>query len=98
LRNDIYDRPPLQHWSKGRVTLLGDAAHPMTPNMGQGANQAIEDAVVLAACLKAENDVSAALHAYEARRLKRANAIVQRSARIGQVAIHVATAKIALDL
>jgi 2-polyprenyl-6-methoxyphenol hydroxylase-like FAD-dependent oxidoreductase len=86
LRNDIYDRPPLQHWSKGRVTLLGDAAHPMTPNMGQGACQAIEDAVVLAACLKAENDVIAALRAYEARRLKRTSTIVRQSFRIGQVA------------
>lgn len=86
LRNDIYDRPPLPHWSKGRVTLLGDAAHPMTPNMGQGANQAIEDAVVLAECLKAESDVSAALHAYEARRLKRTARMMQQSMRIGQVA------------
>jgi 2-polyprenyl-6-methoxyphenol hydroxylase-like FAD-dependent oxidoreductase len=86
LRNDIYDRPPLPGWSKGRVTLLGDAAHPMTPNLGQGANQAIEDAVALAACLKAENDVSAAFHAYEARRLKQANAMVQQSARFGQLA------------
>ena len=86
LRNDIYDRPPLPRWSKGRVTLLGDAAHPMTPNLGQGANQAIEDAVVLAACLKAENDVIAALHAYEARRLKRTTRIVQQSRRMGQVA------------
>jgi 2-polyprenyl-6-methoxyphenol hydroxylase-like FAD-dependent oxidoreductase len=86
LRNDIYDRPPLPGWSKGRVTLLGDAAHPMTPNLGQGANQAIEDAVALAARLKAENDVSAAFHAYEARRLKQANAMVQQSARFGQLA------------
>ena len=87
LRNDIYDRPPLRHWCNGRVTLLGDAAHPMTPNMGQGACQAIEDAVVLAACLKAENDVNAALHTYEARRLKRTNKIVQQSLRIGRVAL-----------
>lgn len=48
LRNDIVDRPPLRTWGRGRITLLGDAAHPMTPNLGQGACQAIEDAVVLA--------------------------------------------------
>ena len=48
LRNDVYDRPPLPHWSVGRATLLGDSAHPMTPDMGQGACQAIEDAVILA--------------------------------------------------
>jgi len=47
LRNDIYDPDPLSRWSCDRVTLLGDAAHPMTPNLGQGACQAIEDAVVL---------------------------------------------------
>jgi 2-polyprenyl-6-methoxyphenol hydroxylase-like FAD-dependent oxidoreductase len=58
LRNDIYDRPALHHWSRGRVTLLGDAAHPMTPNMGQGACQAIEDAVALAMCLTKENGES----------------------------------------
>src|ERR1700720_3570214 len=51
LRNDIYDREPLPLWSENRITLLGDAAHPMTPNLGQGGCQAIEDAVVLAACL-----------------------------------------------
>ena len=68
------------------IDQIGDAAHPMTPNLGQGANQAIEDAVVLAACLKAENEVSAALYVYEARRLKRANALVRQSARFGQVA------------
>jgi hypothetical protein len=45
------DRIPLARWGQGRVTLLGDAAHPTTPNLGQGACQAIEDAVVLAASL-----------------------------------------------
>ncbi|HEX8981706.1 MAG TPA: FAD-dependent monooxygenase [Ktedonobacterales bacterium] len=85
LRNDIYDRPPLATWSQGRVTLLGDAAHPMTPNMGQGACQAIEDAVVLADCLSAERSLASALHAYEARRLKRANAVVADSRRIGRM-------------
>ena len=47
LRNDIYDREPLERWGEGKATLLGDAAHPMTLNLGQGACQAIEDAVVL---------------------------------------------------
>ena len=46
LRTDICDRPPIERWHQGRVALLGDAAHPMTPNLGQGAGQAIEDAVV----------------------------------------------------
>jgi salicylate hydroxylase len=47
----LYDRPPLNKWSTGRVTLLGDAAHPMLPHHGQGASQAIEDAAALAHCL-----------------------------------------------
>ncbi|MEJ8547087.1 FAD-dependent monooxygenase [Brevibacillus borstelensis] len=51
LWNDIYDRMPLQRWSEGRVTLAGDAAHPMLPNLGQGAGQGMEDALVLAHCL-----------------------------------------------
>ncbi|RKG89755.1 FAD-dependent monooxygenase [Corallococcus terminator] len=85
LRTDIHDRPPLRHWSRGRVTLLGDAAHPMTPNMGQGGCQAIEDAVVLAECLAAPGAVEDALRAYEARRLTRANQIVVRSRQMGRV-------------
>ena len=52
-RHDVYDRPPLKSWGEGRVTLLGDAAHPMTNAAGQGANQAIEDAVVLGNCSEA---------------------------------------------
>lgn len=75
-RNDIYDRQPLEQWGMGRVTLLGDAAHPMTPNLGQGACQAVEDAVVLADCLSNLRDVSKALRTYESRRIGRTTALV----------------------
>jgi 2-polyprenyl-6-methoxyphenol hydroxylase-like FAD-dependent oxidoreductase len=84
LRNDIYDRPPLDRWSLGRVTLLGDAAHATTPNLAQGACQAIEDGVVLARCLRAHPTVAAALAEYEARRLRRANLVITTSWRLGQ--------------
>jgi 2-polyprenyl-6-methoxyphenol hydroxylase-like FAD-dependent oxidoreductase len=84
LRNDIYDRPLLATWGSGRVTLVGDAAHPMTPNLGQGACQAIEDAVVLAKCLDQERDISTALRTYEARRIPRVNPIVIESRRVGR--------------
>lgn len=83
LRNDIFDRPPLDTWSRGRVTLLGDAAHPMTPNLGQGACQAIEDGLVLARCLKGSPDVPLAFHLYQIKRLERANTIVNRSRFVG---------------
>jgi 2-polyprenyl-6-methoxyphenol hydroxylase-like FAD-dependent oxidoreductase len=86
LRNDIYDRPVLRQWGRGRVTLLGDAAHPMTPNLGQGACQALEDAVVLARCLQPDHDPVAALRVYERQRIPRANTIVNRSRRVGAVA------------
>jgi salicylate hydroxylase len=63
----LYDREPLPRWSRGRVTLLGDAAHPMLPHVGQGANQAIEDALALAAVLAEANPQAAprALQLYE---------------------------------
>ena len=86
LRDDIYDRPPLPRWSVGRATLLGDAAHPMTPDLGQGACQAIEDAVVLAECLSQADDVPAALRAYEARRIPRTSRVVATARRIGRMA------------
>jgi len=69
LHNDIYDRPPLRWWGRDRITLLGDAAHPMTPNLGQGACQALEDALVLAKELQANADIPTALRAYEALRI-----------------------------
>jgi salicylate hydroxylase len=68
----MYDRMPLPRWSSGRLTLLGDAAHPMLPHLGQGANQALEDAVALATLLGASGGpagVPRALAAYE--RLRR---------------------------
>ena len=83
LRNDIYDRPPLRRWSQGRVTLLGDAAHPMTPNLGQGGCQAIEDAVVLAVCVRNAGTVEGALRSYEQRRIPRTSGIVLQSRRMG---------------
>lgn len=85
LHNDIYDIAPLKSWIDGRVALLGDAAHAMTPNLGQGACQAIEDAVVLGAVLRDAADVPTALHMYETRRLARATGIQSQSQRIGMV-------------
>lgn len=73
----IYERDPLPNWSKGRVTLIGDACHPMTPYMASGAAMALEDAVVLARCL-AEDDlesIETALCTYEAIRKPRASAV-----------------------
>lgn len=85
LRTDIFDLPPLRRWGEGRVTLLGDAVHPMTPNLGQGACQAIEDAVVLGRCLNADDDISGALRTYEAERRPRTGAIVTQAQRLGRV-------------
>jgi|SRR5271166_3325154 len=71
----LYDRDPLPRWTVGRVTLMGDAAHPMLPYMAQGAVQSIEDAAVLAKCLEraAAHDVGAALLRYEDTRKPRAS-------------------------
>jgi salicylate hydroxylase len=78
----LYDREPLPTWSKGRLTLLGDAAHPMLPHLGQGVNQSVEDGMALAAILATldSSKVPAALLAYERLRRERV-AEVQRGAR-----------------
>jgi 2-polyprenyl-6-methoxyphenol hydroxylase-like FAD-dependent oxidoreductase len=86
IRASIYEMEPLQQWCKGRVTLLGDAAHAMTPNMGQGACQAIEDAVVLGACLRDEDDIPTALRNYETKRIQRVQRVALQSRRIGWLA------------
>ena len=84
VRTDAEDRPVPRRWGRGPVTLLGDAAHPMTPNMGQGACAAIEDAVVLARCL-AEGVAAGSLRSYEALRSRRTRWIVRQSRRIGRL-------------
>ena len=78
----LYDREPLPGWSKGRLTLLGDAAHPMLPHLGQGANQSIEDGIALATILgeAKKEGVGEALLAYERLRRERV-AEVQLGAR-----------------
>jgi 2-polyprenyl-6-methoxyphenol hydroxylase-like FAD-dependent oxidoreductase len=76
----LYDRNPLTQSGDGPVTLLGDAAHPMLPFMGQGACQAIEDGAVLAACLRQLPDPVSALRRYEDLRRER-TARVQLAAR-----------------
>lgn len=76
----LLDRPPLPRWSTGRVTLLGDAAHPMFPFYAQGAAQAIEDAAALAICLTTEpGDPERALERYESVRIERTTRIQQIS-------------------
>jgi salicylate hydroxylase len=77
----LYDRNPLTRWTNGRLTLLGDAAHPMLPHMGQGANQAIEDAMALATLLRSPSgaDVPEALVHYQALRRERTARIQQLS-------------------
>jgi len=86
LKNDSYDRPPVRGWSRGRVTLLGDAAHPTTPNMGQGGCMAIEDAAVLAGALVRNPEIPGALRDFERRRFRRVAGIVRQSLQYGQVA------------
>ena len=73
----LYDREPMKQWTKGHITLLGDAAHPMLPYLGQGACQAMEDGCVLATALaKMPDDVEGALQLYERVRRPRANRVV----------------------
>lgn len=71
----LIGRPPLEQWTKGRVTLLGDAAHPMLPFLGQGAGMAIEDAVILARAMEQHRDSGEALARYEAARRPRTSLV-----------------------
>lgn len=85
LTTDLYDRLPQMPWSCQTVTLLGDAAHPMLPTMGQGASTALEDAYVVARCLSEEPDAVKAFQSYESQRFDRTKSIVEQSLRSGQM-------------
>jgi 2-polyprenyl-6-methoxyphenol hydroxylase-like FAD-dependent oxidoreductase len=87
LRHRLYDRPPAGRWSRGPVTLLGDAAHPMLPFLGQGACSALEDAVALAAAVDGEPDIEAALAAYEGARRPRTAGLVKGSRQAARIAL-----------
>jgi 2-polyprenyl-6-methoxyphenol hydroxylase-like FAD-dependent oxidoreductase len=85
-RADTYDRDPLKHWGEGRVTLLGDAAHAMTWDQGQGACQGIEGALLLAKALsEGGDDPSATLRSWEAERIPRTAKVVMGSRRMGRL-------------
>jgi salicylate hydroxylase len=85
-RWSLYAMPPLQHWSVGRATLLGDAAHPVLPFLAQGAVLALEDAKMLACCLAGErHDVATALKNYEHARWRRAKRVAETSRRNGRI-------------
>jgi 2-polyprenyl-6-methoxyphenol hydroxylase-like FAD-dependent oxidoreductase len=81
---NIIDREPAQKWGEGRVTMVGDAAHAMTPFLGQGGGQGIEDAAVLTECLKDATDLPSALRAYENLRRDRTAHITRRAFKVGQ--------------
>ncbi|HEY3161473.1 MAG TPA: FAD-dependent monooxygenase, partial [Vicinamibacterales bacterium] len=89
--DELFASDPIDDWGRGPVTLLGDAAHPMLPHAGQGAAQALEDAVALGAVLRDAADgvaVDAALRRYErvrAARTRRVVEVASRNARMGSI-------------
>ncbi len=86
LRWPLFDRPPIESWSRGRAALLGDAAHPMLPYLAQGAAQAIEDAQALALSFTNEpDDATRALSQYSSARIARASQIQYASRNQGEI-------------
>lgn len=85
LLHDIYDLKPLKTFVYGRTILMGDAAHATTPNMGQGASQAMEDAIVLVNCLE-KYDFNKAIERYDKLRVKHTTKVIRRSKKIGKMA------------
>jgi 2-polyprenyl-6-methoxyphenol hydroxylase-like FAD-dependent oxidoreductase len=86
IRTDLYDFAPIARWSENNVALLGDAAHAMTPNLGQGGAQAVEDAHALARQFQQTASIAEALKNYERIRIPKASSIVKASRTLGQIA------------
>lgn len=84
--NEIMDLKPISKWHHKNVCLIGDASHATTPNMGQGACQAIESAYVIAECIATENNAQKAFQKFEQLRMKNAQKIVSKSWKLGKVA------------
>jgi 2-polyprenyl-6-methoxyphenol hydroxylase-like FAD-dependent oxidoreductase len=85
LQNDLMDLKPISTWHKGNIVLIGDAAHATTPNLGQGACQAIEDAYFLTECLSQYPSVSEAFSAFQSKRKPKADFVTKASFQMGQV-------------
>ena len=85
VRTAAFDHPATRKWGQGRVTLLGDAVHPTTPNLGQGGCMAMEDAVILARCLRQHGATAEGLRAYERLRYSRTKAVTGLSRLYGGV-------------
>jgi 2-polyprenyl-6-methoxyphenol hydroxylase-like FAD-dependent oxidoreductase len=83
LRNDLYDRAPARQWARGPIVVVGDAAHPMRPHLGQGGCQAIEDAVVLTHLVRRAPDPAAAFARFATARRRRTMALVREAALVG---------------
>lgn len=85
LRNDLYDRDQARQWSRGPIVIVGDAAHPMRPHLGQGGCQGLEDAAVLARFVDADDNLAAAFARFAAFRRPRVRPLVRESKLIGQM-------------
>ena len=85
LRNDMYDRTTARQWSRGPIVLVGDAAHPMRPHLGQGGCQGLEDAAILAAFVGAGDNLPSAFARFAAFRRPRIKPLIRESALIGRV-------------
>jgi 2-polyprenyl-6-methoxyphenol hydroxylase-like FAD-dependent oxidoreductase len=85
IRTDLFDLKPISAWTRGKIALLGDAAHATTPNLGQGGAQAIEDGYVLALSLSENKNIESALKHYQTIRYKKAVHIVNTSWQYGKM-------------
>jgi 2-polyprenyl-6-methoxyphenol hydroxylase-like FAD-dependent oxidoreductase len=85
LRNDLYDRAEARQWARGGVVLVGDAAHPMRPHLGQGGCQGLEDAAILARFVELEDDLPSAFARFAEFRRPRVRSLIRESRLLGEI-------------